>query len=1297
MFSYLRPHHRRTSTPSSPAEQSHSFEPPLHPIEHGHGHPQRWQDSGSPEPTSATSPPYISSNMTRVASGGSDTVPNEPSRSANEWEPRTQNWDSSKGNARSQNIFSYSNHQRIPYAASQRPDSAGNAGVPNHTSFQTSRPQAGGTHDVAFRQKSPEPRHTFVTAVDLQNNSVATGKRPSGAKLPNPPPPSANTAPTFEPVQPKSGKARLNLLNPMSLLARRRTSHAIPQLSPEALAANRASENISENLDFRIRGTVVHDFSAPRPRRNVSYNDVRSEEVANNATKSYQRSPNPQYGESNTTEDSSSGPWSGGNHTPVFTENFEEEQYPAAGPHVRKANDLTDLPLPKPPYAKGAQRPVESNSTPKNNESIQKQVPAKRQISARKPVSDIGPPVPPKSNAPMPSEAKRISIDPTSAQPKSTLSGKKGRPRNVSEVSAKDAVIPKHMKSTSSRFSFDMIGAAEQERLLEDRHRQRALEKKAEKITGDEPEDDFEDEFDFDNYDDDDGLEERIPGVNADLDEEEEPDEFPQNGESLAGFTFQQSWLTPLSPSSPGMVSTPRDANGDVIGFAMTKNSPYVPGGLAQDSVASPLSPISPVSPASAESAVGNGTIRGLGLEGIGVPQAQVAGEQPEEQNVEQKDFPQSFGIDDDDLYFDDGIISGLGEADDTVEFDESVFDIIDTDQYGRPLKSLSSIPTLYSPPTLTSDPSPSLNKTVDSTDGAKCAADAISPTSLPLSGGLAPMPSILENRTSKPSDEPPATVGLTQDSLAAYQSALAAAAFTAAANGKFRRDSTPLDTTPSEHDDAQHDDTQPGLVSDSSHTSHYEPFSPNYDMEDDFDYDDALEDDAIIAVANAEALANDCDGFYGQEFGFYSAPAGEAEYANGGYFGPRGVEGVNRSQSGRVVSREPNLTPITERSEYSNRNSFMSPLFGPGSLASPGLAQLAGMMSSQEYEAGDMSLNALLKLRRGAWGGSQASLHSSAGSPKSAGGLDDGSPIGPNPPWASNNMLGNTIASAGHRRKNSAFSLLSESPSGTGQQSEGNSPPGSPTLTMSVPQDPVKKDSEQEKEANDREKYFKKHKYTGSAESISYSKEEDPVVGERWILERRRTAESGECDEQRPVCGRCEMQPHACVYAVKEVPRWKNNVSTFNVTTVAKTKILPKDTNPHIASIQPGYYGIDINTIWDLHAKAPDYTLARPISFVPEKECRKLGPKDTFLLVNFTSNTSRDLVGPQSLWSGDLTQLAFQHNYLLHAMLMLSARAPAKKSPQPKAPTTRPTTSHTSKRTTFKNPSNFPPHLSPQ
>jgi hypothetical protein len=58
------------------------------------------------------------------------------------------------------------------------------------------------------------------------------------------------------------------------------------------------------------------------------------------------------------------------------------------------------------------------------------------------------------------------------------------------------------------------------------------------------------------------------------------------------------------------------------------------------------------------------------------------------------------------------------------------------------------------------------------------------------------------------------------------------------------------------------------------------------------------------------------------------------------------------------------------------------------------------------------------------------------------------------------------------------------------------------------------KKESESERDEKEKERLpFRKHKHSASAESICYLKEEDPVSGERWILERRRTAESGEIE----------------------------------------------------------------------------------------------------------------------------------------------------------------------------------------
>ncbi|KAM0160993.1 hypothetical protein ACHAQE_004319 [Botrytis cinerea] len=1117
MFSYLRPHRRIASTPSSPIPEVPSFEPPARP---DHGHPPRPHDARFDDESSPISSPPFLPPVARVSSAGyGNTFENlsfTGKTTSHGHDPRGQSWGDAKLNNGQKGGSELGSSQKSPLSASnQRPESAENAGpVPTRNAGSDhSRSQSNAVYDSNTKK--------FFGPMTPDLDIKSTGRRPTGARIPSP---------TLEAPPTQSSKGRLKMLNPMALLARRRTSQAITQLTPESLTTN---FNSNDSFDPRIKGTVVHDFSVPRgPRRNVSHNDVSTAD----GTRPFQRSP---YADSATSEKA-------GNHTPVFTENFEEEQYPAAGPHVRKANDLSDLTAPKPMYARETQRPVDQSAASKGNDELQ--AGDLKRLSAQRFSSDAGPPVLPKAETPAPVEPKRISIDPASTPPKPRPSSRNGgRARNVSDVSAKD--IPKHMKSTSSRFSFDMIGAAEQERLLEDRHRQKALEKKNTLDSNDDQQIyDEDDDFNYDDMMDDDGLEERIPGVNADYDEEdafagfdggyeeeipginttslEEIEEMEEQQEmektapvkneaqpglldgSVAGFTFQPHVPSPMSPYTPGAATTPRDSSGQVIGFAMTKYSPC----LTSDPPNSVFTPVSPdgnlVLP---DKQLPEGkSISGSNSQGLGIV-TEVPNESQEEvtqqQSSKSTSFPYVTGLDDDDLYFDDGMIGLEGEGDenrDAVVFDESLFDNNDTDEYGRPIKDQFMA---------------AQRSNVGPTNVAGTVEEAKEDTLSPLSpatnrpvGGLAPQPSFSENRTSEAAPIQLMTQSLTQDKLAEYQASLAAAAFSAAASGKFRRDSTQSLF----HIDSDREENQPGLVTDSGHTSsQYEHLSPSYD--DDFDYDDALEDDEFIAAANAEALANDQDGFYGQEFGFYSHPAASsAEYVNGGYFGPRGMDGIIRSQSGRIASREPNLTPITERSEYSNRNSFMSISHlhapsGSSPIVSPGLAQL---MIAESYEkSSDMSMEALLKLRSRAWGGSQASVKSSGSngngnenaSPKSVDG--SGSPVATGP----------LVQSLWSRRKSSAFGLVNgEIESGIGDAGNLNTNQSSPELEQGKPA--VRDVSSENEHEGDAEKvrrpsFTKQHKSTTSAESISYMKEDDPIKGERWVLERRRTADSGEVE----------------------------------------------------------------------------------------------------------------------------------------------------------------------------------------
>jgi hypothetical protein len=981
--------------------------------------------------------------------------------------------------------------------------------------------------------------------------------------MPSPPPTlPANPISTFDASQKSSSKTRLNLLNPMSLLARRRTVQPVPQLL-SVPPGNFPTQLSPSDYDPRIRGTKVHDFSAPRPRPTVSHGRPAEAKTGQ---------PQVDVKKGKAPEDGERSP-----HTPAFKEDFEDEQYPAAGPHVRKANDFSDLAMPpRPAYAREAQST--KASTPDANAA--KPDTPETEIAQNKPQESL------QSTGPSGSSdtgllededtqtVRQASISSRRKHSKyssSSLSSQR-QLRNASLISNRDSSSTmKHMKSNSSRFSFDMMGAASQEKLLEDRHREKALRKQSETPQPDIGVFDEEEDYDYENMMDDDGLEERIPGVNADLDDDDDDDDdmFGQRW-GIGGFTLQTGPMASLDPIND---YTPRDLDRNPISRGMSREPEIEAQGTPQEAngISYEGAEISPNTAQSRE-------LSGLGLEGLELDEDPVPVTEPLVPYRQSQIIAPRKVLDEDDMYFDDGMIDHNDYDPEGPEFDESIFDNDDTDQYGRPLAPLSSLPTLYSPPLIhTTTDSLNLSKR-ESADSQNQTAqqDQLPVEPLTVPSDTQPQADSLKQLQPAPS--------LTQDTLSAYQSALAAAAYAAAASGRFRRDSTPGGNIGDEYE------------GDPNEANAYSP-----SVEDDFDYDDAFEDDPIIAEANAEALAFDDDGFYSQEFGFYSAPAGtEALYANGGFFGPRGAEGIIRSQSGRV--REPNLTPITERSEYSNRNSIMSlpqlasnMSHGSQSVTSPGLAQLAGLLSDQEDE--NMTLSALLKLRRGQWGGSQSSLPASGGgSPSVASPGDDhsggsrtghlgqwqqnqmgsspsgqlapwqqtqagSSPSGQMAPWQQQSSLspvetrdqfqqGNALLK--HGRKGSTFSLTSD----YGRESGASSPNASPETqfnpnplmkaqlqTQQGPVQTANRSSTTSSRSNiqstsrlaspisthfdhdsisfpqsgnkpkEKGAELKKHRHTGSSDSISYMKEEDPVTGERWILERRRTAETGEVE----------------------------------------------------------------------------------------------------------------------------------------------------------------------------------------
>ncbi|PNP40353.1 hypothetical protein TGAMA5MH_07680 [Trichoderma gamsii] len=971
-------------------------------------------------------------------------------------------------------------------------------------------------------------------------------------------------------IEPQKGKKGLPFLkNPMStLLLRRKNNQSLQNALPPPLSGR--SDEFT--YDPRIKGTRVHDFSAPRRKTNAPVNDtvaIRSASLANIALESGvgprdgvdSRGPVVLDGQQQRRMLSSASdparPESGSTNSHTIAQSSSVSSVRTGSSTAEQAFPYDDYMIMK-----------KNDSALQANPSITSQIPVQDNDGSKTVAGSI----------------------------------RTTRSRNVSLSS-----IPRHMKSTSSRFSFDMIGAAKQEKLLEERHRQRELEQKAAQTeTRDSRFDDFdEDSFDYDAMMDDDGLEERIPGVNADYDEEEEPyfddqyyeqeaqyveDELdPDNDqENFAGFAFQRSDATSslATPQSGEMMATPRDFGGEDIGYSLTKDAI----GLPMDSLL-PESGLAPNQETDAE-------VSGLGIQGVNVD---TPFQTPGDLSSYPMAVPPAAGmrrsISEDELYFDGGM-SGFGGVfaedlaggpiEDDVPFDESLFDNDDTDQFGRPLagafaaakslrekKSKQGTPDQGTPgqktpdqetaeqesevPEVPSQISESLHtsqpetQTPSSIDEEQLDENAVRGTDADADADpLSDLPPISETDIVAPQ---PTTYNT--NPIVAYQAALAAAAQKAAEAGMFER------AMPQSPTDADTQGQQPSADFDeldaTYHDDPYDDYGYAYDDMDDFEMDD----DAIIAEANASALANDADGWYGQEFGFYATPIGNNAaanlesygYAAGGFFGPKGASNLNRSVSGRVISREPNLTPITERSEYSNRNSLMSlgmpPISGTPIVQSPGLAQLA-MMADRGDE---MNLSALLRLRSRAWGGSQASLASSnGGSPRSERGDIPGSPRGPS-------FVTGFPPSMGHTRKNSAFSVVS-------RESDTGSAPASPTLTMpmsflnhrsstdptfvnreadlpagwgAASASPVQMGSNffqegvsplsdpqcppptftmpcgvhphamsNNQEASSPEKGHRRQK--GSTDSVSYMMEEES--GEtRWVMERRRTGEFGQVE----------------------------------------------------------------------------------------------------------------------------------------------------------------------------------------
>ncbi|KAK3396867.1 hypothetical protein B0T20DRAFT_378770 [Sordaria brevicollis] len=866
---------------------------------------------------------------------------------------------------------------------------------------------------------------SFVTPTD-NNGSGPFGKRPgAGKRMASEPATKAAAVTTPESAKSKKSIPFLKKHSVSNLWARRKTEKNPPDITPLSSAAE-------PTYDPRIRGTKVHDFSAPRPKRTTSQNEnVVTSPVKGGSPSLEHATPKSQatelstgstlVGTATTTQPVGLGLGLGLCEGATLSPTLGVQQ--EAGGPSRGNSDARSIPqdsMPSPPL---------SHPSPDEQQSD----------APRLPVQLRDDPVPVTGAS---SEVvSQDTLPGMTAGNKANASVRTARSRNLSKRSIRDSAlsgIPKHMKSTSSRFSFDMMGSADEEKALEERHRQRQREKgggatSALRQEHDSRFDDLEEEdFDYDAMMDDDGLEEPIPGVNADYDDDygEEPipgvnadyDEEPIPGtedyagleepipgvnadyqellpaddqdddddydpetdpdndqENFAGFEFQRSNKSsgPITPHSPVVASTPSNETEQAVASSVTEDT----------------TPELPKYATMSEQVVG-------GPEQLPSPETIRAPITPEPIPIGMPPTEPTRREDDNELYFDNGLADELDFQGDGTHFDENLFDLDDTDQYGRPIPGAFARAAEQA----------RARQLAQLAEANAAAAPGVDPVQSTTAGS---MHALATGEDMSPTQLPQLpTQPIQQMSISgldmAYQAALAEAAQRAAESGKFRRSSSPAVpeeptvTSPTDSAQSQHDFAKQ-QIDDYDDDEDDDGFGGGNGL-DDYEFDD----EDIIAEANASALANDSDGWYGQEFGFYSAPLSQSgpsslnrnpsqnsenennpfQYSYGGYFGPAGSDGVFRSKSGRVVCREPTLTPITETSEYSNRNSIMSLNLPPSidarnstSLQSPTLAQLA-LMDDDEFD----SIN---KLRKKTWAGAAGSvgggsmLSSREGSPR--------------------------------------------------------------------------------------------------------------------------------------------------------------------------------------------------------------------------------------------------------------------------------------------------------------------------
>lgn len=829
-------------------------------------------------------------------------------------------------------------------------DSSYRPTTPSATRLQNLDPSSAKvtTHRSTSPASSFSSFHKAASSTNLAADSSPASSRSAQGSTVNNAPTGSNTS------GPRLSKAKMTLLNPVSLLKRRRTSQLLSEIVPEPVHRPLKSPalKLPDGYDPRIKGKGVHDFNAPKPKRNYTTNDLHrmaenSTTAPDNLTESVRRSSTPAVAVESRLAEIEQSPEK--EHVPVFVENFEDEpaqDSEASAVHRESlANssflarmskqlnfDTLVFPEPKAQEQKPSAEPPPQSPHHHHARSSKTDTSSYRHSSDRSTIH---------SSVSTDTKATSPSHSPLRAQSGASL---------TLDAPFQPYMPLKHVPSSashSSRFSFQFNSerSIAQEKALEEKHNQKVAAKASKHVSLADSRFEELEENEVDDYDemDDGGFEEDIPMVNTDAG----PDE-------MFGSLNTRSRLSMPLHAVEKPASTPSESTIEV----------------KSETIESAQHP----------------------------PQDQDTPESAEESDARPctpKRVPTGLSTRTDDMYYDDGLIEHAsttepGDFDEAAAFDSPIES--HTDQRA----SEDAVTPRRQPPGLLANLPKIATQPQDLDNHYRSRSASKTPNEmLPVQHG----PNFVHRQ--KASFE---QLTNPAQSLNAYHRALARAASRAAQDGKFERKISVQTSSSKYSDDA--DEKRPSALDSGDSGDNDDGWVDLPDPVRDYNtLPDEVEDDEdlMVAEANAEVLASDEAEFYGREFGFYGVPGtGGTQTYNGGVFErPDG----DKPGIGHSLLREPNLTPITERSEYSTRNSFVGG-FGsslPGGFPSStsrerenpfsnlNLKDLAANVGLDDEE---MTLSQLMRLRKETFGGvpGNSSNRSSLTAGGASGSSDDNS-----------------------------------------------------------------------------------------------------------------------------------------------------------------------------------------------------------------------------------------------------------------------------------------------------------------